>query len=124
MENTQFSGGLVVWGALLVILLAGFGWLLVLLIILTELRRVFAALARNEVFERRNARRLRTVGFGLVALELLGGLAGAAAPLFEGEQNWRLPFNPTGWFAIAVVFILAEVFREGARLRRQSELTI
>jgi hypothetical protein len=33
-------------------------------------------------------------------------------------------FNPTAWFAVLVVFVLAEVFREGARLRREAELTI
>jgi channel protein (hemolysin III family) len=30
----------------------------------------------------------------------------------------------TAWFSILVVVVLAEVFREGARLRRESELTI
>jgi len=30
----------------------------------------------------------------------------------------------TAWFAVLVVFVLAEVFREGARLRREAELTI
>ncbi len=33
-------------------------------------------------------------------------------------------FNPSGWLAILVVFVLAEVFREGARLRGDAELTI
>ena len=32
--------------------------------------------------------------------------------------------NLTAWFAVLVVFVLAEVFREGARLRREAELTI
>ena len=32
--------------------------------------------------------------------------------------------NLTTWFAVLVVFVLAEVFREGARLRREAELTI
>ena len=32
--------------------------------------------------------------------------------------------NLTAWFAILVVFVLAEVFREGARLRREAELTV
>jgi hypothetical protein len=30
----------------------------------------------------------------------------------------------TAWFSVLVVFVLAEVFREGARLRREAELTI
>jgi len=32
--------------------------------------------------------------------------------------------NLTAWFAVLVVFVLAEVFREGARLRRDAQLTI
>ena len=36
----------------------------------------------------------------------------------------HMGFNPTAWFAVLVVFVLAEVFREGARLRREAELTI
>jgi hypothetical protein len=30
----------------------------------------------------------------------------------------------TPWFSVLVVLVLAEVFREGARLRREAELTI
>jgi hypothetical protein len=30
----------------------------------------------------------------------------------------------TTWFAVLVIFVLAEVFREGARLRGEAELTI
>jgi hypothetical protein len=30
----------------------------------------------------------------------------------------------TTWFAVLVIFVLAEVFREGARLRGDAELTI
>jgi hypothetical protein len=33
-------------------------------------------------------------------------------------------FTLTAWFSVLVVFVLAEVFREGARLRREAELTI
>ena len=34
------------------------------------------------------------------------------------------PIDVTAWFAVLIVFVLAEVFREGARLRREAELTI
>ncbi len=45
---------------------------------------------------------------------------------------WALPgadinepeFSPTAWFSVLVVFVLAEVFREGARLAAKPELTI
>ena len=33
-------------------------------------------------------------------------------------------FHPTVWLSMAVLFVLAEVFAWGARLRRPAELTI
>jgi hypothetical protein len=99
-------------------------YLVALLVIMTQLRRLFAALARSDVFNPLNARRLRLIGYGLVALEIIGGVLAAGIAMVDEDEPFRFPFNPTGWFAIVVVFILAEVFREGARLRRQSELTI
>jgi hypothetical protein len=30
----------------------------------------------------------------------------------------------TTWFSVLVVFVLAEVFKEGARLRQEADLTI
>ena len=45
----------------------------------------------------------------------------------DGLPPWLLPMIVADLVIIAVVlvvFVLAEVFREGARLRRESELTI
>jgi hypothetical protein len=39
-------------------------------------------------------------------------------------KDVRPDFSLTSWFSVLVVFVLAEVFREGARLRREAELTI
>ena len=39
-------------------------------------------------------------------------------------RDVRPDFSLTSWFSVLVVFVLAEVFREGARLRREAELTI
>ena len=52
--------------------------------------------------------------------------------VFSGMARWLAPktkviddsFTLTAWFSVLVVFVLAEVFREGARLRREAELTI
>ena len=46
------------------------------------------------------------------------------ARLAAHEANQAGGLNLTTWFAVLVVFVLAEVFREGARLRREAELTI
>lgn len=95
------------------------------LIIVGRLRRIFATLTAGDPFHPSNVARLRAIGVMLAVLEigrypfeaLAAWLAPAAAPAHLG-------FNPTAWFAVLVIFVLAEVFREGARLRREAELTI
>jgi hypothetical protein len=47
------------------------------------------------------------------------------ARLARGALDAPSIFNlTTPVFSVLIVFVLAEVFREGARLRRESELTI
>jgi len=95
------------------------------LYIVGRLRRIFATLTAGDPFHPDNVRRLRTIGGMLAALELgrypVAMLTAWVAP---GTAGSRMAFNPTAWFAVLVVFVLAEVFREGARLRREAELTI
>jgi hypothetical protein len=47
-----------------------------------------------------------------------------SAVLLPGVSRAGHGFNLTTWFSVLVVFVLAEVFREGARLRSEAELTI
>jgi Protein of unknown function (DUF2975) len=95
------------------------------LIIVERLRRIFATLTAGDPFHPDNVRRLRAVGLMLGVLELgrypVAALGAWLAPHAPGAA---FGFNPTAWFAVLVVFVLAEVFREGARLRREAELTI
>jgi len=95
------------------------------LVIVGCLRRIFVTLTAGDPFHPDNVRRLRLIGAILAALEL-GRYA------FWAVGAWMLPgigqakpnFSLTAWFSVLVVFVLAEVFREGARLRREAELTI
>lgn len=97
-----------------------------LLIITQMLRRVFATLTVGEPFQRDNIRRLRLIGFTLAGLELLSYAARAFAAAVAPGAIERIDYWPnfTAWFAVLVVFVLAEVFREGARLRQDVDLTI
>jgi hypothetical protein len=96
-----------------------------LITILSCLRKVFATLTAGDPFEPENIPRLRLIGFVLAGLELaryaLNTLLLAIAPALTWDIDG---FNITVWFSVLVVFVLAEVFREGARLRREAELTI
>jgi hypothetical protein len=96
-----------------------------LIVIINRLRRVFETLIEGDPFRSQNVARLRLIGLALIALEGLGYLVHLAADLVLTRHNHHdVSINMTAWFAILVVFVLAEVFREGARLRDEAELTI
>jgi hypothetical protein len=77
------------------------------LLILRNLRMIFRTLTIGDPFRPENVRRLRQIG-------LIPGVMDS-----QGTGELLTPI-----FSVLVVFVLAEVFREGARLRRESELTI
>jgi len=95
------------------------------LVIVDRLRRIFSTLTAGDPFHPDNVTRLRVVGLMLAMLEI-GRYAvwTASAWLFPGAEEVEPNFSLTAWFSVLVVFVLAEVFREGARLRREAELTI
>ncbi|PXA84897.1 DUF2975 domain-containing protein [Caulobacter sp. D4A] len=97
------------------------GWMA----IVERLRKIFATMTLGDPFHPENVRRLRVVGGILAALEV-GRYVFAALTrvLIDGEKVVDGSFTLNAWFSVLVVFVLAEVFREGARLRREAELTI
>jgi hypothetical protein len=109
------AGGLAAWALLLG------GWM----VIVERLRKIFGALTAGDPFHPDNVVRLRLIGLVLAGLEV-------GRYVFSGMARWLAPkakviddsFTLTAWFSVLVVFVLAEVFREGARLRREAELTI
>lgn len=94
------------------------------LVIVAALRRIFATLTAGDPFHPYNVNRLRLIGLMLAVLELgrylVWGVSSRISVIDRVEPNFSL----TAWFSVLVVFVLAEVFREGARLRREAELTI
>lgn len=106
-------------------LLGGTLYLAGILVIVNRLRRIFQTLTAGDPFHPDNVRRLRMIGLILGGLELgrylfWGGVALVAPGINKSEGG----LNLTTWFSVLVIFVLAEVFREGARLRREAELTI
>ncbi len=89
-------------------------------------RAVFATLTQGDAFHPDNTQRLRLIGFGMGGVEIFNYITRAAA-----EGLLGLHFEPsygiravTTWFAVLLIFVLAEVFKEGARLRREADLTV
>jgi hypothetical protein len=94
------------------------------LVIVHSLRRIFVTLTAGDPFHPQNVRRLRLIGLVLAALELGRYAVWGLSPMLPWVKDVKPNFNLTAWFSVLVVFVLAEVFREGARLRREAELTI
>ena len=94
------------------------------LVIVDALRRIFLTLTAGDPFHPENVRRLRRIGLMLAALELGRYVVWWLSSLMPWIKRDPSNFSLTAWFSVFVVFVLAEVFREGARLRREAELTI
>ena len=97
------------------------------LLILRNLRQIFRTLTQGDPFRPENVRRLRQIGLTLAVVT--GGVwvaqylvAARVAPGVMDRQGVGDLLTPL--FSVLVVFVLAEVFREGARLRHEAELTI
>ncbi|WAC60232.1 DUF2975 domain-containing protein [Brevundimonas sp. SL130] len=97
------------------------------MLILRSLRRIFRTLTMGDPFHPANVLRLRQIG--LILAVVTGGVwlaqgvvAARLAPGVMDPQGLGELLTPI--FSVLIVFVLAEVFREGARLRRESELTI
>lgn len=95
-------------------------------LILRQLRKIFRTLTLGDPFQPDNVRRLRQIG--LILAVLTGGVwiaLSVASRVTHGIIDAQgVGDLMTPIFSVMVVFVLAEVFREGARLRREAELTI
>jgi hypothetical protein len=94
-------------------------------IIVQRLRRIFGAMTAGDPFHPDNVRRLRVTALVLALIEINHYLFAAIDRFvlhIRTPGGVSLDFTP--WFAVLVIVVLAEVFREGARLRRDAELTI
>lgn len=95
------------------------------IVIVGRLRRIFQTLIAGDPFHPDNVGRLRIIAAALAVLEIGRSIAAALAHLLLHDHG-RIAGGPnlTTWFAVLVIVVLAEVFREGARLRGEAELTI
>lgn len=102
------------------------------IIIVRRLRLLFASFRSAEPFRKENATHLRVIWVTMMAVELarygllaLTGLLIAAFGEPPGtDWNFHLNVSVTSWAAILILIVLAEVFREGTRLREEQDLTI
>jgi hypothetical protein len=93
-------------------------------VIVQRLRRIFGAMTAGDPFHPDNVRRLRVTALVLGLIEINRYVFAALDRFVLGLHPRSLSLDFTPWFAVLVIVVLAEVFREGARLRRDAELTI
>jgi len=104
------------------------------LLIVRRLQSVFASFVANQPFARDNAGHLRAIWVTLIVIEitritawvLMHGLTAvyASATSVTFPSGLDDPIDLVRLFLIFVVLILAEVFRQGAQLHQETELTV
>ncbi len=106
---------------------------IVLLVIISQLRLICATLINGDPFVPENARRLRVIWIAVAASEIFRLLAniGLSSLYAKGEtmtgaasQDLLINLRPYVWLFVLVLIVLAEVFREGARLRQEQKFTV
>jgi hypothetical protein len=100
------------------------------LIIVWRLRKLFDSFTSGEPFRRENALHLRVIWMTMLAIEIaryaLLALTSALLTTFGPgvDADYTLSIDLSVWGSILILIVLAEVFREGARLKEEQELTI
>ena len=93
-------------------------------VVLARLRDVVETVRQGDAFVPDNAARLRTIAWAVLGLELLhlcvGAVAAVASSPAQGlDVDWTP--SPTRWLAVLLLFVLAQVFEEGSRMREDLE---
>ena len=87
-------------------------------VLYTRLLEMIDAVRAGEPFAAQNVARLTTIGWCLLigqVFDLVCGVMARAMNLAGSDIAWS--FSLTGWVAVVLVFVLARVFEEGARIR-------
>lgn len=102
------------------------------LVVIRRLKALFQSFTTGDPFNRKNASHLRAIWMALVFIELgryaVAGLTSLLVLALGQPETANvkvgIKVDLMAWFMIAIVVVLAEVFREGARLKEDQELTI
>lgn len=91
--------------------------------VLNRLRRMFLAVNQGDAFERANVGRLQGIGLGLIGVQISAFILAWTVP--EGiidDLDYSVDLG--AWLGILIVFMLAEVFRQGAAMRDDQQMTV
>ena len=107
------------WGLPMTALIVAFACLLIF-----RLRMVIVTVERGDPFHPDNPRNLRLIALLLALIEISRTGARLLMPdspvsVAQDVDSWFV-----AWLSVLIVFILAEVFREGSRLRDEADFTV
>ena len=96
-------------------------------LVLTRLLAIVDTVSDGDPFVAVNAERLKTIAWAVLGLELLHLVVGAVAAAVSSKEHpldldWN--FSVTRWLAVLLLFVLARVFDQGARMRDELEGTV
>ncbi len=109
------------------IMLIGIAGTPITYVVFSRLLRIVESVRTGDAFTTDNAGRLRTIAWAMVGLELLHiCVVAIASAVSTKEVPLRMGGNLhiTAWLAILMLFVLAQVFLEGTRMRQDLEGTV
>lgn len=90
--------------------------------LLCRLLEMVETVRAGDPFVPENAVRLKTIAWCLLGLQVLHLVFGGMAALVNAAgSNIEWKFSWTGWVGVVLVFVLAQVFEEGTRIRGELE---
>ena len=95
--------------------------------VLTRLLMIVATVSTGNPFVVANAARLRAIAWALLAIDLMHfavGAVGSSVSSAAGPLHLSWGFSLTRCVAVLMLFVLARVFEEGARMREELEGTV
>lgn len=94
--------------------------------LLASLRAMVATAQAGDPFVPDNARRLQTIGWSLLVLQLLDVAAMLLGRVFQslGTAAPDGQISIGGWVAVLMVFVLSRIFAAGAAMRDELEATV
>ncbi|MHA6287855.1 DUF2975 domain-containing protein [Maricaulis sp. CAU 1757] len=104
------------------------------LVVIDRLRRIFSTLIAGDPFVPENAGHLRVIAIAIAGYQILRhvtqGAVAMALTLMDQPVGGGLELTGAAnidlgaWFAVGALLVMAEVFREGAKMRQEQKLTI
>ena len=109
------------------IMVIGLGAVPVVHFVLTRLLAIVETVGVGNPFVVANAARLQGIAWAVLGLELMHfavGIVAASVSTATAPLNLSWGFSLTRWLVVLMLFVLARVFEQGARMREELEGTV